>query len=74
MTHDEFRQEYKVIYGDMIINGIDEIGLRKIAASALAYINLMGKYEDYMKYKLDLKKHLMDFDIIMSMMDERNEE
>jgi hypothetical protein len=45
-----------------------------IAAATLTYINLKGKYEDYMKYKLDLKKHLMDFDIIMSMVDERNEE
>ncbi len=74
MTHDEFRQHYKVLYGDMIIKDIDEKDLRMIAAATLTYINLKGKYEDYMKYKLDLKKHLMDFDIIMSMGDERNEE
>ena len=74
MTHDEFRQHYKVLYGDMIMKDIDERDLRMIASATLTYINLKGKYEDYMKYKTDLKKHLMDFDIIMSMMDERNEE
>ena len=74
MTHDEFRQHYKVLYGDMILKDIDERDLRMIAAATLTYINLKGKYQDYMKYKQDLKKHLMDFDIIMSMVDERNEE
>ena len=74
MTHDEFRQHYKVLYGDMIMKGVDEKDLRMIAAATLTYINLKGKFRDYMQYKTDLKQHLQDFDIVMGMIDERNEE
>ena len=73
MTHDEFRQHYKILNGDMIKKNIDEKELREIAAATLTYINLTNQYDNYQHYKTELKKHLKDFDIVLGMIDERNE-
>lgn len=73
MTFDEFRSHYKILYGDIIMKDVDIHDLRDIAAAALSYINLTNQYDKYQHYKTELKKHLNDFDIVMGMIDERNE-
>lgn len=73
MTHDEFRSHYKILYGDIIMKDVDIHDLRDIASAALSYINLTNQYDNYQHYKTELKKHLKDFDIVMSMIDERDE-
>ena len=73
MTHDEFRSHYKILYGDIIMKDVYIHDLRDIASAALSYINLTNQYDNYQHYKTELKKHLKDFDIVMSMIDERDE-
>jgi hypothetical protein len=47
--------------------------LRDMASCALSYINLTCKYDHYLKFKKNLKKHLADQDIRITMFEEREE-
>ena len=73
MTQDEFNHHYKILYGDMIMKDLDINELREMSSCAMSYINLTCKYDDYLKFKKGLKKHLADQDIRVSMFEEREE-
>ena len=73
MTDKEFRENYKIIYGKLFMENLDFHELLKSSASALTYIYLLNKSNDYKKHVDNLEKHLDDFDIVMGMIDERNE-
>ena len=74
MTQEQFRKNYKIIYGKLIMNDLDYHELLKSAATALTYIHLSNKSNDYKFHKEQLEKHLLDLDVSMAMIDERNEE
>lgn len=69
----EFNEHYKIVFGDLIIKQIDEDTLRELAARALSYININCLYDDYLDYSKNLRKHLIDQDIRISMFEEREE-
>lgn len=69
----EFNEHYKIVFGDLILKEIDEATLRELAARALSYININCLYDDYLDYSNNLRKHLIDQDIRISMFEEREE-
>jgi hypothetical protein len=73
MTNKQFRENYKIIYGKLILENLDFHELLKTSASALTYIYLINKSNDYKNHVDNLEHHLKDFDIVMGMIDERNE-
>ena len=73
MTHDEFRQHYKILHSMLMLSNADEKEILDRAASAMAYIYLQNKSKDYDFHYNKLMKHLKDLDIAMSMIDEINE-
>ena len=73
MNHKEFRQNYKILHSMLMLSNADEKEILDRAASAMAYIYLQNKSKDYDFHYNKLMKHLEDFDIVMGMIDERNE-
>lgn len=71
--YSEFNEHYKIVFGDLILKEIDEATLRELAARALSYININCLYDDYLDYSNNLRKHLIDQDIRISMFEEREE-
>ena len=64
---------YKAIYVQFVMKKLTEDELLRICSRMLAYLNKNNTYDDYHKWSKQLKKDLIDEEIRIAMMNEREE-